>query len=147
MVDFRNEACRKKQRDEDGANKKGTALSEIVWELKDKGKVPRITWKVVDRAFPYQGGAKTCDLCRAERLHIALGKNGFTKLQENCLIANKRSEIMNKCPHKRQFTLAMVKPNQIFGQISSFWPNLPTLAKIVEYLVSAKIYGCIFSFG
>ena len=110
MADFRNEACRKKRRDEDGANKKGTALSEKVWELKDKGKVPRITWKVVDRAYPYQAGAKTCDLCRAEKLHIALGKKGFTTLPENCVMLNKRSEIMNKCPHKRQFTLAMAKP-------------------------------------
>ena len=70
MADFRNEACRKKQRDEASANKKGIALLEKVWELKDKGKVQRII----------------CNLCRAEKLYIALGRDGFTNLPENCVV-------------------------------------------------------------
>ena len=34
-----------------------------------------------------------------------------------------------------------------FGQISGFRPNLPILAEIAEYSVSAESYGRIFSFG
>ena len=109
MSTFRNEACRKKTRDEAGSDKKGTALAEKIWELKDKGKTPTIKWSIADRAYPYKAGARACDLCRAEKMHIALGKKGFNELPEGCIMLNKRSEIMSKCPHKRQFTLAMAK--------------------------------------
>ena len=109
IVKFKNEACRKKTRDEAGSDKKGTALAERIWELKDKGKTPKTKWSIVDKAYPYKAGARTCDLCRAEKMHIALGKKGFNELPEDCVMLNKRSEIMSKCPHKRQFTLALVK--------------------------------------
>ena len=72
-TNFNDEACRKKKRTDDGASKKGTALLEKVWEIKDKGLTPVISWDIVDRAYPYKAGAKACDLCRAEKMHIALG--------------------------------------------------------------------------
>ena len=102
---FRDEDCRK----DSGANK-GTALSAKVWEIKDKGLTPKIEWDIIDRAFPYKAGAKACDLCRLEKMHIALGttKRSFTKWPPECILLNKRSEIMAKCPHKRAFTLANV---------------------------------------
>ena len=28
-------------------------------------------------SFPYKAGAKMCDLCKTERMHIAMGKKGF----------------------------------------------------------------------
>ena len=96
------------RRTDDGASKKGTALSEKVWEIKDKGKTPVIKWDIVDRAYPYKAGANACDLCRAEKMHIAMGTKGFSKLPPGCIILNKRSEIMSKCPHKRAFSLAEV---------------------------------------
>ena len=102
---FRDEDCRK----DSGANK-GTALSAKVWEIKDKGLTPKIKWDIIDRAFPYKAGAKACDLCRLEKMHIALGttKRSFTKWPPGCILLNRRSEIMAKCPHKRAFTLANV---------------------------------------
>ena len=84
-------------------------MSEKVWEIKDKGKIPKIEWTIVDKAYPYRAGAKVCDLCRAEKMHIALGTNGFSKLPPGCVVLNKKSEIMVKCPHKRKFSLAEAK--------------------------------------
>ena len=87
-------------------------MSEKVWEIKDKGKTPVIKWDIVDRAYPYKAGAKACDLCRAEKMHIAMGTKGFSKLPPGCAILNKRSEIMSKCPHKRAFSLVEVGPKE-----------------------------------
>ena len=106
---FNNQACRKRRRAEDGDKKQGTALSEKIWEIKDKGKTPEIKWKIVDKAYPYKAGAKACDLCRAEKMHIARGAKGFSKLPQGCVILNKKSEIMAKCPHMRKFSLAEAK--------------------------------------
>ena len=101
---FRDEDCRK----DSGANN-GTALSARVWEMKDKALTPKMEWAIIGRAFPYQAGAKACDLCRLEKKHIALGSKGLlTKWPPNCILLNKRSEIMSKCPHKRAFSLANV---------------------------------------
>ena len=87
----------------------GTALSSKVWELKDDGKDFKIKWSIIDRAFPYKSGMKMCDLCSTERMHIALGKNGFQRLPPDCILLNKRSEIMGKCRHKLSHTLSKVK--------------------------------------
>ena len=101
---FRDEDCRR----DSGANK-GTALSAKVWEMKDKGLTPKIEWDIIDRVFPYKAGEKACDLCRLEKMQIALGTKGkFTKWPPGCTLLNKRSEIMAKCLHKRAFTLANV---------------------------------------
>ena len=45
--------------------------------MKDKGLTPKIKWDIIDRAFPYEAGAKACDLCRLEKMHIALGTKGI----------------------------------------------------------------------
>ena len=106
---FNNPACRKKRRAEDGDKKQGTALSEKIWEIKDKGKTPEIKWKIVAKAYPYKAGAKACDLCRTEKMFIARGTKGFSKLPQGCVMLNKKSEIMSKCPHMRKFSLAEAK--------------------------------------
>ena len=76
---------------------KGTALSSKVWELKNAKKDFNIKWSVVDRAFGYKPGAKMCGLCSSERMHIALGRKGYKRLPPDCVLLNKRSEIMGKC--------------------------------------------------
>ena len=88
---------------------KGTALSSKVWELKNAKKDFRIKWSIVDRAFGYTPGAKMCDLCSSERMHIALGRKGYKRLPPDCVLLNKRSEIMGKCRHKLSYTLSKVK--------------------------------------
>ena len=43
------------------------------------GKAYRINWSIVDKAYQLKAGAKRCDLCAAEKMHIALGLKGFHK--------------------------------------------------------------------
>ena len=87
----------------------GTTLSKKIRELKNSNRDYKVTWSIVDRAYPYTAGAKSCDLCAAEKMHIALGHKGFTKLPDGCELLNKRSELMSKCRHQAKFTLARVK--------------------------------------
>ena len=63
--------------------------------------------RIKAEAFPYKEGGKAFDLCCLEKMHITLGTKGvFTKRPPRCILLNKRSEIIAKCPHKRSFTLA-----------------------------------------
>ena len=84
-------------------------MSRKIWDLKKANKDYKVTWKIVDRAYPYTAGAKTCDLCAAEKMHIALGQRGLVQLPKGCILLNKRSELMSKCRHKAKFTLNKVK--------------------------------------
>ena len=93
-----------------------TTRSTIIWDstniLKSSirpGRWSLPTLSIIDRAFPYKSGMKTCDLCSTERMHIALGKDGFQKLPPDCILLNRRSEIMGKCRHKLSYTLSKVK--------------------------------------
>ena len=76
-----------------------------------------MTWKIVDRAYVYTycvytAGAKSCDLCVAEKMHIALGRKGFIELPKGCNLLNQRSELMSKCRHQAKFTLKRVKEEE-----------------------------------
>ena len=80
-------------------NKNKTTLAHYVWTMKEKGKEPNVTWEIVKKCNKYRCGSKKCDLCLTEKLEILKGrKNGERML-------NKRSELMNKCRHKRKFIL------------------------------------------
>ena len=74
-----------------------TELSKAVWNAKDAGTNPCIEWSIAAKTSPYQPGAKTCNLCFAEKLAI-LQSNPATTL-------NKRSELNSKCCHKNKFKL------------------------------------------
>ena len=87
-------------------------MSRKVWDLRDANKKFTIKWSIVDRGFPYKAGAKSCDLCSTETMHIAMGHKGFTKLPKGCILLNQRSEIMSKCRHKLKFTLKKVEDVQ-----------------------------------
>ena len=82
-------------------NRHNTALSKYVHTLKDKGVPYEIKWKINSKAYPYQCGAKNCDLCLQEKLVICLADPEKTL---NC-----RSEIVSKCRHKRKFSLIACK--------------------------------------
>ena len=107
--DFKNADCSRKKRAEAGAAKKGTALAEKIWDLKELGKEFNIKWEIIDRSYPYRVGAKVCDLCRTEKMHIALGRKGFIEIPPDCELLNKRREIFSKCPHMAKFSLAAAK--------------------------------------
>ena len=81
--------------------KNDTCLAKFIWNLKGQNIPFEIKWSLHKQAFPYQCGARTCDLCLSEKLEILKGN-------PDALI-NKRSEIMNKCRHRLKYKLRSVK--------------------------------------
>ena len=96
-------------------DKPGTALSSQVHKLEKENKKFSIKWSIVDRAFPYQVGSTSCDLCSPERMHIAMGSKGFHRLPEGCQMLNKRKEIFAKCRHMISHSLSRVKEEEENG--------------------------------
>ena len=78
-----------------------TSLARYVWELKDCGKVPSVKWSKVKRAVAYSCGGQKCNLCLEEKLSILQATPGS--------LINKRSELLNRCPHKRKHKLISLK--------------------------------------
>ena len=74
-----------------------TELSKAVWNAKDAGTNPSIEWSIAAKTNPYQPGAKSCNLCLAEKLAILQSNRATT--------FNKRSELNSKCRHKNKFKL------------------------------------------
>ena len=74
-----------------------TELSKAVWNAKDAGTNHCIEWSIAAKPSPYQPGAKSCNLCIAEKLAI-LQSNPATTLK-------KRSELNSKCRHKNNIKL------------------------------------------
>ena len=103
MGDIRH--CHERNKDGD-RTRNGTVLSRKIEELENAGKQYKIKWSIVDKAYPLKAGAKSCDLCSSEKMHIALGSKGFHKWPPGCIMLNKRREILNKCVHRRSYTLA-----------------------------------------
>ena len=82
--------------------KSETTLSKYIWD-NDLGPTPNIKWEFLKRCKPTIPGRKTCDLCLSEKLHI------IQNIQNPKMI-NKRTDIGNKCPHKRKWMLEDLGP-------------------------------------
>ena len=66
-------------------------LSKHIWRLKKLKRKLKIKWSILKEASPYRNGAKNCNLCLQEKLHILKGdKKG---------LLNMRCEIFSKCRH------------------------------------------------
>ena len=78
-----------------------TTLAKYVWEKKDAGEVPNVRWSQMKRAVTYRCGGLKCNLCLEEKLAILMAA-------PNTLM-NKRSELLNRCPHKRKHRLISLK--------------------------------------
>ena len=76
-----------------------TELDNLIWSLNDKNISYKLSWKIIDRAQPYKPGKITCNLCLYEKYHILLGTN----------LINRKSELLNKCPHKRKYLTSNLK--------------------------------------
>ena len=74
-----------------------TTLSTYVWKCRDKGVEPEIKWSVKARGHPFSSGSKKCDLCLTEKTVILYA--------DKTNIRNSRNELMEKCRHKKKFTL------------------------------------------
>ena len=70
-----------------------TELANHIWSLKDKNVSYKLSWKIIDRAQSYKPGKVTCNLCLCEKYHILLGAK----------LINRKSELLNKCPHRRKY--------------------------------------------
>ena len=75
-----------------------TTLYRHVWD-QHLNTSPKIKWKFLKVCNSYQAGNKSCDLCLSEKFYIIKNMNK----KENI---NKRTDIGNKCPHKRKRTFA-----------------------------------------
>ena len=74
-------------------NRNQTELSNLIWTLKDTNTNYTLTWSIIDQARPYQPGKRTCNLCLSEKYHILVGSH----------LINRKSELLNKCPHRRKY--------------------------------------------
>ena len=83
------------------ANRNNTTLANFVWDAKDRGEEPTVTWQILKNCKSYRCGTRKCDLCLTEKLMI-LKEKGPSSL-------NRRSELMGTCRHRRKFRLANVK--------------------------------------
>ena len=77
--------------------KSETTLSKHVWD-QQLNPNPDIVWKFLQKCDVYDTGRKSCDLCLSEKFHI------IKNLHQANLI-NKRTDMGNKCPHRRKRTL------------------------------------------
>ena len=77
-----------------------TQLSQLVWKLKDEGKVPQVTWSILRKCSPYRAGSRHCDLCLWEKFYIINRDSG-------CI--NKKDELLGKCRHMNKFLLMNYK--------------------------------------
>ena len=77
--------------------KSETTLSKYVWD-NNLGPTPNIKWEFLKKCNPTTPGRKICDLCISEKFFI------ITNIQNPKMI-NKRTDIGNKCPHKRKWML------------------------------------------
>ncbi len=75
-----------------------TELSKLTWELKESGIEYKIDWKIITRSNTYSAGARYCNLCLTEKLHILKNFKNPTSI-------NKRSELISKCRHARKFLI------------------------------------------
>ena len=78
------------------AKRKQTELSNLIWTLKDNGTEYKLTWSIIDCARPYQPGKRTCNLCLSEKFRILTGSH----------LINRKTELLNKCPHRRKYSRA-----------------------------------------
>ena len=70
-------------------------LSKYMWKLKDEGKNGQVEWEILQKAFPYQCGARKCDVCLSEKLQIITA--------DQSTLLNKRSELISTCRHQAKF--------------------------------------------
>ena len=77
-----------------------TSMSTHFWKLKNKGKNPHITYKVLKFAKPFSPETNRCNLCLQEKVSIILSEKPLT---------NRRNEILAACRHKSKHLLANYK--------------------------------------
>ena len=75
-----------------------TALSTFIW-ANNLQQDPKIKWEIVAKSSTYQPGNKTCQICVLEKFYIIEGMRNKNSL-------NKKTDVGNKCIHRRNATFA-----------------------------------------
>ena len=79
-----------------------TSLSQHIWEIKDQGHEPKISWKIVDRGRKFSPVNGVCQLCISEAYYINFHPEMAT--------LNSKNEIFSSCRHKKPALL--IKPKK-----------------------------------
>ena len=79
-----------------------TTLSSHIWNLKDQGLSPIVSYSLLEKAKPFTPVTGRCQLCLTEKFYI-MYRPDLAQL-------NKREEIFNHCRHKEPVLL--VKPSK-----------------------------------
>ena len=89
-------------------SKNGTTLSKKIWQLRDEGHNPEVSFSIVGRAQSAQSCAPRCNLCLKEKLSI---------ITENSpLLLNSRQEIFTRCKHRARWKVSkLIWYNVLFG--------------------------------
>ena len=74
-----------------------TTLSQYVWS-NNLNPDPAIKWEILKKCLPYEQGRGDCDICLSEKVFIIRNLGN-----PDCL--NKRTDIANRCPHKKKYKL------------------------------------------
>jgi hypothetical protein len=78
-----------------------TTLSTYYWSMKNQGRTPIVSFKIVKSARPYTPETGKCTLCNMERVLIMMA-DPKTSL-------NRRTEVLAKCRHRAKYLLANFK--------------------------------------
>ena len=119
-----------------------TAKDKLYWGY---GRITQQTlvfqlWKISHKAHAYQPG-KTCgcDLCLTEKVVILLGHDGPEKIPRSTILLNRRTELLQKCRHKRKFTYRGMTSSQ--KKWNYEYPGNPTDAeKHREHYMKLRVY-------
>ena len=72
-------------------------LSKEIWNVKNRGFDPVVTWRIVKQLEPYNPESRKCQLCIGEKIEI------LERDPKNLL--NKRSELVSTCRHRNKFLI------------------------------------------
>ena len=81
-----------------------TELSKYIWELKDANISPEVEWSIVTKVLS-KTQLNFCKLCLSEKFYIIKSLNDPNLL-------NKKSELVNTCPHQSKLLLKSSEKNR-----------------------------------
>ena len=94
-TDFKSRLAVHKQSFKSDLNQ--TSLSKHIHDLKKQNLDYNLTWKILDRGYPYSPVSNVCNLCTKEKFHILF--------RPELSLLNSRNEIYSNCRHKQSLLL------------------------------------------
>ena len=79
--------------------KNATELSKHIWHLKENNEEYELSWRIIDKAKPYNRSSNKCSICLLEKYRILMRSD----------LLSSRSELVSKCRHRRSHLIGSVK--------------------------------------